>query len=123
MHQEPVLGEEAGEEHAVPVLVGGLVDEALDVLAPVRATLVAELAAVGAQAPAQRALGLREVPRRVRLADAEMHQGRAGGGLRGVAGGDDDVLELAAQGFCQCVHMRSPSRAVAVLISLSVGCP
>jgi len=54
LDQELVLRQKAGEEHAVPVLVGDLMGEAIDFLRAARTIPhVAELPAVGAQASSQ----------------------------------------------------------------------
>ena len=76
----------------------------LDGLGAVGRALVAELAAMGAQASAQGALAVGEMRRRVGVADPEMLQRGLGGQLGEVAGLDDGVFELSAQGFGEGVH-------------------
>ena len=56
IHQQVVLGQEAGKEHAVPVLVGHLFDETVHGLFFPAVEGVSELAAVNAQSLAQTAL-------------------------------------------------------------------
>jgi hypothetical protein len=55
--EESILSQEAGEEEAVPVLVGGILGEVLDLLSPLRRIeLISQGAASGAEAIAQLAL-------------------------------------------------------------------
>jgi hypothetical protein len=58
VHQQIALGEEAGKEHAVPVLVGDLGDEVGDGLRVVGAQQIAQRTAMGTQAHAQLFLGI-----------------------------------------------------------------
>ena len=95
MHEEVVLGEEAGEEHSVPLLVGALDDEGTEArfeastpeLAGFRPEPVAVPALVGGEARIWFLLTHRE----------GLDRG-LGGTLRGVAGGYYDILQVPAEG-------------------------
>ncbi|WP_242475078.1 hypothetical protein [Thiohalocapsa halophila] len=91
----------------MPVLVGGLLHQLVDSLMRVGTALIPELAAVGAQPAAQGALGVGQMLGRVRVGDAEVQQRGAGGLFRRVAGVDDGLFQLPAQGFGEGVHEES----------------
>ena len=63
VYQEPVLGQEAGEQHPVPLLIGDLLDEGLQ---PVAHDAVSELTRARAQRVAQPALVRADPARRLR---------------------------------------------------------
>jgi len=91
VHQQIVLGQEAREEHAVPLRVGGLLDEGNHARSHVVA--VAELSRPRAQAVAQAAVVERLGGERV----APVHGEGVEGGARGILGRlarlDDGVLQ------------------------------
>ena len=94
MHQQVVLGQEAGEQHPVPLLVGDLVGQEGQ---RVGFRVIAQLAGHRAQAAAQ--LALRLVHGRERLGAGDGQRGQRGARrlLRGPAGGDDGVFEGFAE--------------------------
>jgi hypothetical protein len=112
VHQQIALGEEAGKEHAVPVLVGDFRDEVVDGLRVVGAQHVAQCATMGAQAHAQFFLGIAGVGGGIPGTDGEGLQGflGAGFGLRaGLRGGVlEDAAMFAGKGLR---HGESASRA------------
>ncbi len=94
MHQQAVLGQEAGEQHAVPLLVGDLVEEQGDAG---RLVAPAQLPRLGAQPAAQAALGLGH-GREGRVArHGQGDQTGARGRLSRVARGDDGAFEVGAE--------------------------
>ena len=98
LDQQIVLRQEAGEEHPVPVLVGHLVDQAVDGLhAGIRIVPVSELATVRPQAPPEVLLcrGHRRVGAGV--ADREHAERVAGAGLTSAPRGLDGRGEPVAQ--------------------------
>ena len=103
LEQQAVLGEEASEQHAVPLLAGALLDQPVDGL-PARARIaaVAELAGVDAQLAAQRALLRGHVRVGLALVDGQPFQRRARpalGNLAGVPGGPfEQASELGRKG-------------------------
>ena len=97
VEQEAVFGQEAREEHAVPVLVGGFgrqCDDRLGVVVFVQR--IAERAAVRAQAAAQRALFVGEMRPRPGRADGERLERLGGGGFGERPRGEHGVLQLGA---------------------------
>ena len=96
-HQEVVLGEEAGEEELVPMLVGAFEHEAAGLLRFVGSQMVAKLSAAGAEGDAVLFLVFGQMRRDFRLADAEPGDGRCRAFLGELAGGDDDAFEPAAE--------------------------
>ena len=106
LDQQVVLGQEAGEQHAVPVLVGDLVGEALDLLhAGRRVEAVAELTPVRAEPPPQVLLVRRQRRVRPSIADGQHPQGAEGAGLAGPAGRLDCRRELVAKFAGQRLHL------------------
>jgi len=103
LDQEIALGEESGEEHPVPVLVGALVDEMVDGLVTGAGVApVAELAPVSAKAGAQRALLGRHVTEGLAVTHGEGLECRPRAGLGDLARLDDSALEPPAQIDWQC---------------------
>ena len=100
-HEQPVLGQEAGEQHAVPVFVGHFPHQVLQSMGVVLGLHVAQRPAMGAQAAAQGLEVVTQVVRRLRLAHGQLPQRGQRGLLGYVAGELDGVLELAAQGLRQ----------------------
>jgi hypothetical protein len=103
VHQQIALGQEAREEHAVPVFVGDLGDEVVDGLRVVGAQQIAECAAMGTQADAQLFLRLGGVGRSVFGGDGEGLQ-RLGGtgfgcGSRLGDRGFEDTAVFAGEGL------------------------
>src|ERR1035441_9590519 len=97
MNEEMVLGQEPGEEHPVPVLVGAFVDEAAGGLrSGLRIALVAKLPSVGAQPIAKLPLVNAEMPARLRVADRQPLQRGPGRSLRLPPCGFDGVLQAVA---------------------------
>jgi hypothetical protein len=94
VHQQLILGQEAGEEHAVPLLVGDLLDQQRGAGGHIA---VAELAGAGAQGVAQAALIAAEAGGSNLALKGQGGEGGARGGLGGVAGVDHGLLEGAAQ--------------------------
>ena len=97
--QEMVLRQEAGEQHPVPVLVGHLVDQAVDGLhAGIRIVPVSELAPVRSQAPPQVLIRRRHRQVRASVADREHAEHVAGAGLarapRGLDGRGEPVAKV-----------------------------
>ena len=98
VHEQVAFGQPARKEHAVPVLVGDLLDEQVDRLRfGRRVTAVAQLAAVAAQPPAQPTLALAQVRKRRRPLDAQLFQQAARCPLGDVARSLDGALKVAAQ--------------------------
>ena len=81
--EQMVLGQEPGEQHPVPVLVGALVDQAVDGLrSGLRIALVAKLPSVRPQPVTELALVHAEMPARLRAADRQPLQRDLGRSLR-----------------------------------------
>ena len=99
--QQAVLGQEAGEQHAVPVLVGHFPDQVLKGLAIVIGLLVAQGTTVGAQAAAQGLERLGQVVRGLGLSNGQLTKSRTSSFLRNLTCGFDGVLKLGAQGLGQ----------------------
>ena len=100
LDEQAVFGEEPGEQHSVPVLVGALLHQAFDrpaLAAGAGVERVAELPCVGAQPPAQRPLPLVHVPVGFVLVHGERFQRRAGAGFRHVPGVRDGAFEMSSQ--------------------------
>jgi len=120
VHEEVVLRQEAGEEHAVPVLVGDFPDQVADIL-DARSALtpgpspacgrgeksVTQLAAVQAQAATQFGLVRGEVYGCLRLTHAQVLQGRTCCGFGDVAGRLDGGFQAATQGLAERMHGHS----------------
>ncbi len=95
--EQVVLGQEAGEEQPVPVLVGGGLRQVVDGLgAGALVHPVAQGAPAGAQPVAEQALVHRHVAAVFVLVDGEVLQGGAGGGLGRLAGLLGDAGEEVA---------------------------
>ena len=94
--QQVVVGQEAGEEQPVPVLVGGGLGELVDGLGPDGVEAIPEGPAAGAEPIAQAPRGLVHVGAVARLMDGQVLQGRAGGGLGGLAGLEGELLQGGA---------------------------
>ncbi len=106
MHEEVVVRQVAGEQHAVPVLVGHFPDQMADVLPLTAMFDVTQLTTMQAQAAAQFALFFSEMNGCSWLADAQVFQGSAGGGFGDVSGRLDGGFQTAAQGFAKRSHDR-----------------
>ena len=110
VHQQVVVGQKAREQHAVPVLVGHLLHQVLHLLLAIgrvgalRVTGVTELLAVGAQAVAQRLLGIAQERFGLVVADAQLIHGRVRSSLGHRAGRFDGLFQRAAQVFVECLH-------------------
>ena len=97
-----VLRQEAGEQHPVPVLVGDLVGESVDLLyaglliAGLLIETVAKLTPVRAQATPQVLLGRRQRLVRPGIADREHPEGVSRAGLAGTTSRLDDPGKLVA---------------------------
>ena len=86
--QETILGKEAGKEHPVPLFVGTLDDEPLNLLLATRLARVTELPGVGAQLDAQLKERRRNFGRRIEAVER----------IQSAAGGlDERLAEIAAQ--------------------------
>ena len=98
LDQQVVLGQEAGEQHAVRVLKGALVYHVIDRLrSRIGAEPVAELPGVGAQPQAQGALRAVHVLVGLGFGNGERLQRRPGAGLGDVARLHDGALQPPAQ--------------------------
>ena len=64
MHQQVILGQEAGEQHPVPVLVGKFLGELVDLLAIVGIAPITGLVPPGSKLLAKRSVSQREVAER-----------------------------------------------------------
>ena len=107
-YEQIVLGEKAGEQHAVPVLIGTLVHEMIDpITARTRIGTITKLAGMCAQLLAQPALGRRHVRIRLVVVHGERLQRNAGAALSYISGLDDRALELSAKLSGKCLHLRS----------------
>ena len=105
--EQVVLGEEPGEEHPVPVLVGALGDEVVELLPVVAAERVAQLAAPGAEGDAQLSLIHREGPGRLGGVDSECPEGLLGPLLGDAPGLEDDGAETVAKVGMETRHAHS----------------
>src|SRR5450759_136466 len=94
MEEKVVLGEEAGEEHPVPLLVGDLLHEQRDAERPHAAT---ERLGSLAECRAETAELGRETGGSLGVLGTEASQGRLGRRLGETAGRDDRLLEIAAK--------------------------
>ena len=84
--EQVALGQEAGEQHAVPVLVGAFLHQAANgLLAGGGVAAVAKLPGMGAEAAAQLALGAVQMVVGVPVANCQSLQGGASGFLCNVA--------------------------------------
>ena len=97
--QQAVLGQEAGKQHAVPVLVGRFPGQVLQALGVVGRLGIAQRTAVRAQAAAQGLQLIGQVVGGPGFAHGQLAQGRAGALLSHLAGGLDGVFQLGALGF------------------------
>ncbi len=93
VHQQVVLGQEAGKEHTVPLLVGDLLHQQGQARAHVA---LAQLARPRPQRPAQRPLRLAQAVEGLVALDGQGGQGGAGGGFGLGPGPDDGFLEGGA---------------------------
>jgi hypothetical protein len=110
LDQELVLGQEAGEEHSVPVLVGHLVGEALDFLNVIRGIApIAELATVRAEPLPKMLLVCRHSRVRPRAVDRERLERPAGAGLGHAAGVLYGAFELLPKIARENRHAASPT--------------
>jgi hypothetical protein len=97
MAQQAVLGQEAGEEHPVPLLIGDLLDqERYSCSNTVIPSFPAELPGAGAQSTPQDPRRLIHPGVRLPLLDRQRPERNAGGGFRLAPRGNHGVLELAA---------------------------
>ena len=108
--QQAVFGQEAGEQHAVPVLVSYFPHQLLHGLGVVQGFGIAQCAAMGAQAAAQGFVVVAQVVGCPALGHSQLGQCGAGAFLGHLARGFDGVFELGALGFGQggvvCCHAR-----------------
>ena len=91
-HQQTVLGQKAGKQHAVPVLVGHFPNQTLHRLGVVSCLGIAQRAAVGAQAAAQGFFVVGKVVGGLGLTHSQLGQRGAGAVFSHVAGGFDGVF-------------------------------
>ncbi len=82
MHEQIVLGQEAGKEHPMPVFVGQFLGELVDLLLAVRLALVARLPSAGAEAIPQLPLRFREMVKWPGSVHRQTLQRGAGGSSR-----------------------------------------
>ena len=94
VHEQVVLGQKAGEQHAVPGAVGDLLHQGGHTRGLVAG---AALAGYGAQRPAQGSLPLVHGGVGLRALHGQRLQGRLGSPLGRIASGDHRPLELVAQ--------------------------
>ena len=98
LDEQVILGEKAGEQHAVPVLEGALMHQPVDRLTSrARIEAITELAGMRAQPPAQGALLRAHVPVGLVVTHGKRLQGVARAGFRHVPGFDDRALEPLSQ--------------------------
>ena len=90
--QQAVFCQKAGEQHAVPVLVGHFPDQLLHGLGVIQGFGIAQRTAMGAQAAAQGFVFGRQVVRRFALAHGQLGQRGAGAFLGHLAGGFHGVF-------------------------------
>jgi len=102
VREQRVFRPDAGDDHAVPVLVGDFPDQGADALFVASVLHVAHLAAV--QAAARLSLFRGEVCGRLRLTHTQMHQGGAGGSFGYVAGRLDGAFQTVRQGLAEGNH-------------------
>src|ERR1700733_5009918 len=102
-----VLHEKAGEEQPMPLIVGELFDEVLDLIsaAPGRALAVAKLLSLGSQLAPQVSVCLVHVPVGFRLMHGERFERLAGAALGDLAGLLDRGFQLAAEWSGKCAHI------------------
>ncbi|HOF31407.1 MAG TPA: hypothetical protein PK441_11210, partial [Burkholderiaceae bacterium] len=79
VHQQVVVGQKAGEQHAVPVLVGHLLGEVVHGLHLAAVQGIAQLPAVGAQAAAQLTVLFAQVSKGRGLTHTKLFQRGTGG--------------------------------------------
>ena len=106
--QEFVLGQEAGEQHPVPVFVRALRDKVLDAELSSRLLLVAKLAGPRAELVARLLVFRRHVLVETRLVHGQRFEGGTRAGFGHVARLDDHALELASQITRQRRHSLVP---------------
>jgi hypothetical protein len=100
MHKEVILSQEAGEEHAVPVFVGGLCDEPVDALDPgLRVQCISKLARMGPQTIAKEAVSWRNVSVRLARVNGELFERYSRAILSDVSRRDHRGFQLLAQGL------------------------
>ena len=104
--QQPVLGEEASEEQAVPLLVGALREQQLD-----RLTLVSQLPALRPQPATEILLVVRQMGRRLRLDHPEATELGAATLLRSSPPAHTGVLESLPQVGGEGGHRNQAARA------------
>ena len=98
LHEQVVLSENSGKEHPVPMLVGTFVHQTINgLISGTRVAAVAQLADVGAQAPAQLPLLRAHVRVRFAMMNGERLQRRPRPVLRRIAGGGNRSLKLLAE--------------------------
>jgi hypothetical protein len=95
MHEQIVLGQEAGKEHPMPVFVGQFLGKLLDLLLAARLPLITRLP--GAEAIPQLPLRFREMVKGPGSVHRQTLQCGAGSGLCRIACLNDDVFELSAK--------------------------
>ncbi len=101
VHQQVVLGQEAGEQHAVPLHIGDLLDQQRE---PGLAMIIAKLLGARAQGGAQAALLVGHGRKRVVAIDSQRSDSSCGGALGLIAGIFDAIFERAAQVRCERCH-------------------
>ena len=97
MHQKVVLGQEASEEHLVPLFIGALAVEAIHVLLTVALPLVAKLPGLGPKLDPQGSLVRCHVAERFGVIDGQPPQCRPGPFFGLVAGIDNHPFQLVPQ--------------------------
>lgn len=112
VQEQVVLGQEAGEQHAVPLLVGDLLDQLWNAFGLAAA---AELSGLGAEGAAEHLRLLAHRREGLRALDRKGDQGSLRRGFGRVAGGDDGAFEEAAIFGCEWRHVSWNS--------LRSGCP
>ena len=110
MHEQVVLRQEAGEQHPVPVFVGKLLGELVDLLGvSLLVSPIPGLLATGAESGAKQFVGCREVIERLGDVDGPPLERGPCGRFRQVACLDDDVFELPAKVGRQRGHVKKLS--------------
>ena len=113
LDEQMVLGEKSGEQHSVPVLVGAFVYQVRDGLFPRAITPVSELAGVGAQPPAQRALLFAHMLVSFAMMHGERLQRRTSAGLRHVASLHHSSFKVSSDFSRKGLHHCLSSRCLA----------
>jgi len=104
LDQQAAVGQEPGKEHSVPVFVGALARQVIDLEAAGAVLPVAELSCPGAEVVAQGALVRGHVLVRLIVVDGQGFQGRARAGLGHVAGLDDHAFQVTSEIGWQSWH-------------------